>query len=93
MVLPQPDSPAIPRISPRATARSTRSTAVESPLTVRYRTVRSETFRMGVTSDACHPAQPGVEHLVEADNDEVERPEQQHNGHDGPDEQGPGPER
>ena len=32
VVLPQPDSPAIPRISPRFTVRSTWSTAVESPL-------------------------------------------------------------
>ena len=71
VVLPQPDSPAIPRISPRFTVRSTWSTAVESPLTVLYRTVRSETSRIGVTSHARHPSQPGVEHFVETDIDEA----------------------
>src|SRR6266540_4043382 len=91
VLFPLPDSPEMPRISPRRTARSRPRTAFTSPRLVEY--VTSKPFTSRTDSLTGHSPQPRVVDLFQPDVDHVQRREQQREQHDRYDEHRPGAER
>src|SRR6202167_491940 len=74
MVLPQPDSPTMPRVSPSSTCKVTPSTACTTPCLSWMWVRRSSISSSAVTWLAFLPLlQPGLERVAERVADEVER--------------------
>src|SRR4051812_38233617 len=73
-LLPQPDSPTIPRVLPFSTLKLTPSTALTMPSSVRKYVFRSLTSRRAMSSTGRELCQPdtGVDHCIEQVDDEVE---------------------
>src|SRR5260370_11019062 len=69
-LLPEPDSPTIPTISPGLTVKETPSTARTTPSSVRNETWRSRTSSSGVAGDSGNP-HAGVEPRIEDVDDRI----------------------
>src|SRR6478609_3496878 len=76
IVLPHPDSPTMPTVSPASTSNDRPSTARTVPLRSRMRVLRSSTSSRRLTGSAL--LQPDVERVLERVADEVERDDGDH---------------
>src|SRR6266849_3816893 len=73
IVLPDPDSPTMPTISPRSTSKLTPSTALTTPPDVKNWTRRSWTLRSGARALSPHP---GIERVAQP----ITQPVESHQG-------------
>src|SRR3954469_17135732 len=83
-LLPQPDSPTIPRVFPFSTLKLTPSTALTMPSSVRKYVLRSFTSRSAIEvarEELCQP-DAGVDHCVEQVDDQVEDDDHDRREHD-----------
>src|ERR671936_2169061 len=71
-LLPEPDSPTIPSVSPFAIEKVTPSTALTIPSSVRKCVLRSRTSRSAIRALSVRQPDPGIDPRVEEVDDEVE---------------------
>src|ERR1700722_572189 len=79
MVLPQPDSPTTPSVSPASISKLTPSTACTVECFSLMSVRRSETCKSGATRSPLPTLEPGLEGVAERVADEVERHDRQDN--------------
>src|ERR1700722_16241519 len=80
IVLPQPDSPTMPSVSPSSTCSDTPSTACTMPF-LSWISVRRSSICKSATLSPLPALQPGLERVPERVADEVERNARQHDQH------------
>src|ERR671930_121615 len=83
-LLPEPDSPTIPSVSPFSTEKLTPSTALTIPSSVRKWVLRSRTSRSAMECEASGQPNPGIDPGVEEVDDEVEDDDRERREHDHP---------